>query len=232
MRNKKALCIAAVLIICLVGLSVKGYDVKKSFADDTDVREYMENNELKFESNPYPYSEINDIFADYNDIKDYDDLDRVSPVIVKVHTEPDLKREIYYQCILSQAVVDQVYKGTTLCKDDIIDIFEPFDLSSDYKIVSDDGYNLMNDGEEYILFLLPLKDSNYSRQKTVYCMSTIVLSKYSCKSAGFGLYDNEKIETGAYDYNDIKSEDVFISDKEVFKVYDNIRKELVSRNII
>ena len=90
----------------------------------------------------------------------------------------------------------------------------------------------MNDGEEYILFLLPLKDSNYSRQKTVYCMSTIVLSKYSCKSAGFGLYDNEKIETGVYDYNDIKSEDVFISDKEVFKVYDDIRKELVSRNII
>lgn len=231
MRNKKALCIIAALAICFAGLLVKGNGVKNSFTDDTDVRKYLENKELKFESNPYPYNEKNDTFADYNDINGYDDLDKVSPVIVKAHTKSDFKREIYYQCILSQVEIDEVYKGK-LHKGDIIDVFEPFDLSSDNRIISDDGYNLMNDGEEYVLFLLPLKDSNYSKQRTVYCMSTTVLSKYSCKSTGFRLYDNEEIETGAYDYNDIKSEDVFISDKKVFKVYDTIRKNLVTRNII
>ena len=232
MRNKKLLCIVAVIIICLAGLTVKGCEVKKSFADDTDVRKYLESVDLRFVSNPYPYSTKNDAFADYNDIKGYEDLDRVSPVIIKAHTEAGLKRQIYYQCVLSEVVVDEVYKGAALCKGDIIDIFEPFDLSSEDKIVSDDGYNLMNDGEEYILFLLPLKDSNYSGQKTVYCMSTIVLSKYSCKSAGFRLYDDEKIEAGVYDYNDIKNEDVFISDRETFKVYNSIRKNLTDNDML
>lgn len=232
MKNKKFLCITAVLIICFAGLLVKGCDVKKSFADDTDMRRYLENTELKFVSNPYPYSTKNDVFADYNDIKNYEDLDRVSPVIIKAHTEAGLKRQIYYQCVLSEVVVDEVYKGAALCKGDIIDIFEPFDLSSEDKIVSDDGYNLMNDGEEYILFLLPLKDSNYSKQKTVYCMSATVMSKYSCQSAGFRLYDDEEIEAGTYDYSDIKNEDVFISDIEDFKIYNSIRKTLTDNDML
>lgn len=232
MRNKKLLCIAAVLIICLAGLTVKGCEVKKSFADDTDVRKYLESTDLKFVSNPYPYSKKNDAFADYNDIKGYDDLDKVSPVIIKAHTEAGLKRQIYYQCVLSQVVVDEVYKGAALRKGDIIDIFEPFDLSSDDKIVSYDGYNLMNDGEEYILFLLPLKDSNYSKQKTVYCMSATVMSKYSCQSTGFRLYDDEEIEAGAYDYSAIKNEDVFISDRKIFKVYNSIRKTLTDNDML
>lgn len=232
MRNKKLLCIVAVIIICLAGLTVKGCEVKKSFADDTDVRKYLESADLSFVSNPYPYSTKNDAFADYNDIKGYEDLDRVSPVIIKAHTEAGLKRQIYYQCVLSQASVDEVYKGNTLCEGDIIDIFEPFNLSSEHKIVSDDGYNLMNDEEEYILFLLPLKDSNYSKQKTVYCMSATVMSKYSCQSAGFRLYDDEEIETGTYDYSDIKNEDVFISDIEDFKIYNSIRKTLTDNDML
>ena len=82
----------------------------------------------------------------------------------------------------------------------------------------------MKESKEYILFLRPLKDSNYSNNESVYLPTTTLLSKYEISNnKAENLNINELVN-----YYDIRNEEIFTDNYETINKFnyfkDNIMK--------
>lgn len=159
--NKIYITMALILfcICCVVGVLTK-----KSYVDDTSVRDYIDNEQLEL----FVVEDFNNEFEDDENVKNLDMLTERSDYIVRVRVNSDCERYLHSEMSVSRVEVLENYKGST---DEYIYVLEPigvFKFEEGMRIQSVDNYYWMRDGEEYILFLDKYKDKHIGRDKYIY----------------------------------------------------------------
>ena len=112
------------------------------------------------------------------------DLVETADLIVKVTATNE--REIKYQCILTKAKVNFVYKGDFTLKDKYIYVYEYANvgfIAGKVSYISTHTYNIMNEDEQYYLILkfnkMP-KGYEYSEKDIrTYLLSNVYYSKFA-----------------------------------------------------
>lgn len=225
--KKRTLISIIVFIIIFTGVVIVGIMTRNSYINNVDISNYSEKDNVYLEITDHTEDVTKD-FKNLNEIKTLKDLEANTPIIAKVKVNPNSKRDQYYLTTLTNVQVLDVYKGSIPYKN--IDIFEPIsgmsleDPKEDF-ISSLDGYNLMNDGKEYIVFLKELKDVNYSENKTVYMPTTTILSKYEVSNDTINkLKPDDKIK-----YSDVKNQEVLLTDENLIKKFNNFKDEVIKK---
>ena len=124
--------------------------------------------------------ELNENFDD-EQINDYDDLIDTSAIILK--GKVDGERTMSVGSTDTNFIVDKIYKDDTksLISGENIIIVEPFSIHLE-AVYNSFGYQMLKKGEEYILFLNPLKcvdGYRYSnKEKISFMPSTQYFSRY------------------------------------------------------
>ena len=200
-----------------------GFQTKQSFIDDVNVRDAINQKNIHVEISSYN-PDITEAFVDTDNINGLSYLEAASPFIVKVKVNPNLKRELYYFCSLTYVDVLEVYKGDI--KDKTLAVFEPMffqNVDNQTHIYSLDGYNYMNEQDEYILFLKRSEDSHYSTFDYVYLPTTTIYSKYNISSnQEFSILPNSDYIT----YDSVCNNDVLFTDNNRCKLYNQLKKEI------
>lgn len=177
MNNKTVLKIAAITgVIITVATIVVAIVTKLSFVNNVDQRIYMNGN---YRVSLMP--DLNEVFLD-NQIKNMENLEEVSDVIVRVKVDLEEERKFNSDMTITNVKIVEVYKGNV--EEDDIYIIEPvyYFTSGDY-IISTQGYYWMNDEDEYILFLEKVKDAHFGEQEYIYLPTTTLYSKYNMNKA-------------------------------------------------
>lgn len=217
------------VILCMIA----GRCTANSFINNIDLDEYLANSELKVVYCDIGYDETtNKGFIDGNKAETVEDLEAGSSIIVKVKLNNSYQRQKYYECILSQVEIEKVYKGD-LKTGDILNVFEPVDCYTNRAVYCTDGYSMMQNDCEYILFLKPLKNSYFGEDDYVYAPSSTTYSKYLCKNKKPRLFERKEIEEGdeiaMLKYSDIKNEEVYLYDEEKYNKYISLKKQVLEK---
>lgn len=223
MKFKNILLVIIFILFLSVYMAVK---TKLSYINDVDINKCINEINTKLYISSYE-EDITEVFTLNESVIEVSDLENISPIIVKVKVNPIKERRRFYLCTLTNVEVIEVYNGEV--DENNIDIFEPIDISinkENGEIIVDslDGYNWMKESKEYILFLRPLKDSNYSNNESVYLPTTTLLSKYEISNnKAENLNINELVN-----YYDIRNEEIFTDNYEIINKFnyfkDNIMK--------
>lgn len=212
-------------VVTTIFCIVIGKITSRSFVDDTNLDKYLLQKNPKVCYCDMGYDADTHIgFINGEEIKDIEDL-MDDTIIIKAHLKNGQPRSIYYECVLSYLEVDMVYQGNVETGKTIW-YFEPVDccLSS---IDCTDGYNLMQPNKEYILFLKRLKNAGYSDDKYVYAPASTTYGKYLDEDSMPRLYKESEIEEPDTSilYNEIKREEVFLDDEEMYEKYCMLKKQ-------
>lgn len=212
-------------ILMIIYMGIYGIQTKKSFINNVDVRNTLSEKNIKVQISSYE-PDITNSFIDTDDISSLSDLITESPIIVKVKVKKNMKRELYYFCSTTYVDVLEVYEGS-MDNNTTISVFEPiftFNMENQPYIYSLDGYNYMNEEDEYILFLRKLKDIHYSRYDNIYIPTTTIYSKYNVN-------DDIKLDAistpDAIVYDTLKNSDVLLTDNKRIKVFSEIKKTIL-----
>lgn len=142
------------------------------------------------------------------------------------------ERKFLHGASLEAFKVVSVYKGDSSLKDKTIYIFEPsfFDFNNrTFNVYC--GYNLMKNGEEYILFLKKWPYSGYMRynpfykNKDIYILShNSGIDKYNINNILFENYVSEKQKY----YKEIQQYDFIAYNKEEIAKYNEIKIQVLA----
>lgn len=205
-----------VIIVCsLVVILGIGIKTKKSIVNDTDLYKYLENEELKVENYEYITNSEHDVYKSYQDIEKLSEMEKISEVIVKVSVDNEGKRLIYDGCVLTDCKVEEVYKGKI--KNNTIAVFEPVECNYNDIISCANGYNLMNDKDEYILFLTPVEGKVFESESDIYVLTTIVYSKYDVSIEDKATIFDEDLLYGEILYRECEENEVLLSSSEAYE---------------
>jgi len=217
------------VILCVI----VGRCTAKSYIDNVDLNEYLSNPELKVVYCGVGYDEdTNKGFIDGEKVEDIQDLESGSSIIVKVRLNESYERQLYYECVISQVEIEEVYKGD-LKTGDKINLFEPADCYTNRAIYCTAGYSLMQNDCEYILFLKSLKNTFFGEDDYVYAPSSTTYSKYLYDDREPKLFTSSEIEEGdettMLKYSDIKNEEIFLYDEEQYNKYIFLKKQVLEK---
>ena len=167
-------------------------------------------------------------------VKDYEDLKEKSNLILKVKVTND--RITYLDTTKTKVLVEEVYqaKDTSISKKEMIYIYEPaaFLEYPDQTYNSIDGYQLMEAGKEYYVFLNPLKTAKgykkSSEEEKTFLPSSTNFSVYPLEEGNTKVLDNDKMDSGEYRYKDIKTFEILSMNGDILKQYRSIKKKLLS----
>lgn len=218
-------------LILIFGILISiqyGHTVLASYVDDTDFNEYLKKEGLKVAYIPYPFDSTHDVFPEPGTISNIGDLESISPIVVKVRLKKNATREIYYDCVLSQIEVVNVYKGN-VTMGEILDLFEPMSCELKDHVVASDGYNVMQEGEEYIVFLKTLYGAYYTKNEHTYVPTTPAFSKYQCTKAPIGYFQEEDLYPNKVLYNDVRNQEILLCDKESYNIYVYIKRQVMEK---
>ena len=223
-RTLVLMAMVVMLIVCVIG----GRVVANSFVDNTNLDTYLQQKNPAICYCEIGYDEDTNIgFVDGDKIQDVCDIMNNTEV-VKVHLNQEKKRSIYYECVLSTVEVDEVYQGN-LKKGNEIDIFEPVDCRN-MQIDCTDGYSLMQEGNQYILFLIPLKNAGYGTGEYVYAPVSTTYAKFLYNDSFPELFNEEQLEenteTTLY-YNQYKQAEVYLYDEKMYNKYCKLKKQVM-----
>ncbi|SKA92217.1 hypothetical protein SAMN05428976_11912 [Clostridium sp. USBA 49] len=220
--NKKNIAFAIIFVGVFVSMIVLGILTRKSYVNDIDVNRYINDESMNLSISTYQ-EDITKVFTKFEDLNSIEDLEKVSPIIVRAQVDSQTSRNRYYLTTLTTVKVVKVYKGDI--NSDLISIFEPIDIVNitDANDIVDslDGYNWMKEDKEYILFLRPLKDSHYTDGDTVYLPTSTILSKYQIDESQVSKLNKEKILNANLKYTSVGEQEVFLyEDKNIDKFKD------------
>ncbi|WP_339228941.1 hypothetical protein [Aeribacillus sp. FSL K6-2833] len=217
-------------IIMIIFMVVIGILTRNSYINDVDVNKYFNDKELNYTISKYE-EDITKVFTKFESLKNLDELEKESPIIVKAKVDSKSPRIRYYLTTLTTVKVLNVYKGKI--SNDFISVFEPIDIidavDSAGTVNSVDGYNWMDKEKEYILFLRPLKDSHYSDDSVVYLPTTTVLSKYQIDESKVSLLDEDKMLNGSLKYADIKNQEVVLYEDQYVDKFNNFKRDVLNK---
>lgn len=223
-------------VLCMVVFcSIMGIVTRNSYGGYTDFREMEESENLQefsvqVDDGDYAYYVRKGVMAS---VKDYSDLEKVSDVIAKVSATDD--RILFTQSTTkTKLIVEEVYKGE-LEKGQTVFLYELAEFS--YSVVkhynSGYGYQLMDAGEEYYVFLRGLQTGEGYRmseeEKITFLPSTALYSKFPVKEGEISLLDGDKLHDGGYTYGEVRNEEILTSEQKVLETYKKIKREVMGR---
>lgn len=216
-----------IIIIILLAMIMLAFNVRQSFVKDTDINLYINDKNILCTILEHQ-EDITKDFIKNEEISKLEQLEKMSPVIVKVKVDSDSPREIYEEATLTKVKVKEVFKGN-LDKESIY-VFEPFYILTDPPIIinSLDGYNLMNTDSEYILFLRDMKDSNYTPDDTIYMPTTTLLSKYSINNTILKL-NSAKLINNEVKYYNVKGLDIINNNLKDIEKYNDMKLNVLKK---
>lgn len=228
MKNKKGRIILLTVVLLIVALCFSisyGKAMKTRYVNDIDFNRYLQTKGLKVVYSHYPFDKKYDVYGEGNTVTNYSDLEKKSALIIKAKLTEGSTREIYQECILSKIEILNVYKGD-VSKGAEVNLFEPVNCTGiKGQLLLSEGYVPMQQGQEYILFLTPLKNSRFGSGDYVYIPSTLTYSKYNFNNNSVKFFKDVRIEQGeaVYEYVKIMNENIYCSDKNVFNRYSKIK---------
>lgn len=210
-----------IIIVALLAMIMLAFNVRQSFVKDTDINLYINDKNILCTVLEHQ-EDITKDFIKNEEISKLEQLEKMSPVIVKVKVDSDSPREIYEEATLTKVMVKEVFKGN-LDKDSIY-VFEPFYMLTNSPIIinSLDGYNVMDKDLEYILFLRDMKDSNYTPEDTIYMPTTTLLSKYSINNTILKL-NSAKLINNEVKYSNVKGLDIINNNLKDIEKYNDMK---------
>lgn len=226
MTKKTKLFMVVTMACIILGSVVVGRVTANSFVDDTNLDEYLSRENPKVCYCEMGYDEETNVgFANGEKIHNISDMMKNDTEVVKVRLKKEVKRSIYYECVLSLVEIDEVYRGS-LAQGDVISVFEPVDCR-ETEIDCTDGYSLMQEKEEYILFLKPLKNAGYGDGEYVYAPVSTTYAKYLCSDTLPNLFSEEELENPdtMFSYCERKDEEVYLYNQEMYEKYCKLKKQ-------
>lgn len=217
-----------IIIIILLGVFLLAFNIRQSFIKDTDINLYTNNKDISYMSVEFE-EDITKSFTKNKDILKLEQLEKISPIIVKVKVDDSASREMYEETTLTKVIIKEVFKGEL--DQNSIYVFEPFDCYNEDNLLylySLDGYNIMNKNSEYILFLREIKDSNYTSDDSIYMPTTTLLSKYSINDKMLEL-NNVKLINNQVKYYNVKNLDIISDNSENIEKYNDIKLSILKK---
>lgn len=226
--NKLKKIIYIIVSVTLVGAIIYGIKTRNCWADDTQLRDYIDNPNTEIEFTDFQTS---DSFKEPQDIRTFNGLYDLADVIVRIKVNNNGKRELYSECIITEAEVIETYKGKV--EEKKIDIIEPVQVVKihDNALDSVMGYMLMEDEAEYILFLYKRAFSGYGK-KNIYIPISTTLSKYKYDATTNDVIGQALLYPSMYDgeddilYKDYKKYDILTENKNIVDFYNNNTNEI------
>jgi hypothetical protein len=229
-KNKIKIGCMVMFFSILISIIV-GRCTAKSYINNVILEDYLSNSNLKVEYCDMGYDyDTNKGFIDGNKIEDIQDLESGSDIIVKVKLNENYIRQIYGECILSQVEIEEVYKGD-LKIGEKLNVFEPDACVLKDCMLATDGYSMMQDDCEYILFLKTLPNTFFGKGDFVYAPSSTTYSKYLCKDVNPRLFQSEELEEPEtmLKYSNIKEEEVYLCDEEQYQKYLSLKNQVLDK---
>ena len=216
-----------IIIIILLAMIMLAFNVRQSFVKDTDINLYINDKNILCTILEHQ-EDITKDFIKNEEISKLEQLEEMSPVIVKVKVDSNSPREIYEEATLTKVTVKEVFKGN-LDKESIY-VFEPFYMLTNPPIIinSLDGYNVMDKDLEYILFLREMKDSNYTPDDTIYMPTTTLLSKYSINNTILKL-NSVKLINNEVKYYNVKGLDIINNNLKDIEKYNDMKLNVLKK---
>jgi len=229
LKNIRNILYVSLFILILIGSAVYGNKTANSFHDNTNVNELVKQSGVLLSLDDT--GQFSSIYFN-NNLSSFDQLENESELIVKVKLSRN--RINYTQAVRTLVHVTDVFKGNEVKIGDNIIIFEPSNfLGLNY--FSLDGYNLMRSDKEYILFLKHLKKPeayHYTDDQAVTFMPiSSYYAKYPMNSlSGEGYLSREDLDKGI-NYSSIKDWDIFTTDQNKLKKYNELKKIVINRMV-
>lgn len=216
-----------IIIVVLLAMIMLAFNVRQSFVKDTDINLYINDKNILCTILEHQ-EDITKDFIKNEDISKLEQLEKMSPVIVKVKVDSYSPREMYEEATLTKVTVKEVFKGN-LDKESIY-VFEPFYMITNPPIIinSLDGYNVMDKDLEYILFLRDMKDSNYTPDDTIYMPTTTLLSKYSINNTILKL-NSVKLINNEVKYYNVKGLDIINNNLKDIEKYNDMKLNVLKK---
>ncbi len=231
MKKKTGIKIFSVaLVLVVVVCIIVGRKTAASYIDNVELDKYLSNPKLTVAYCGMGYDPLtNRGYLDNDEIKSIDDLlSGEDIVVVKAKLDNSSKRKMYYECILSKIEIIDCYKGD-LKEGEKLNVFEPVDCGYEDQILCTDGYSMMQQDKEYILFLKTLKNTYYGTDEYVYAPSSTLYSKYPVDNEKPELFTYEELEEpeNLHLYSQVKDQEVYLYDKEEYEKYLKLKDEVI-----
>ena len=218
----KTKVLAAVLsgfvIVCLV----MGLVVRNSYTGYGSFEE-MENAVIADRAEEYPEFD--------SSVRDYAGLEEISDLIVKVSATDD--RKLFPHTVTkTRVIVEEVWKGDVESGQELF-IYEPAYFgnipSKVYETIG--GYQMMEEGEEYYLFLRrPEVSDGYrmsEKEKITYLPSTASYSKFPVREGETRVLDDQRLDTKGYTYGEVRNLEILTDRKKMLSVYKRLKSKVL-----
>lgn len=220
-----------VFVLLFLSCIIIGRITAGSYVDNVELEQYLSNPDLTVAYCGMGYDAVtNRGYLDNEEIQCVDNLLTTDVVVVKVKLHENFLRKIYYECILSKVDIIKCYKGN-LKEGDSIDMFEPVDCSFTDQMLCTDGYSLMQEDKEYIIFLKPLQNTYYGSDKYVYAPYSTLYGKYPIDDNIPKRFSYDELEEPEclYTYSKIKNQEVYLYEQDEYDKYLKLKKEVMEK---
>lgn len=225
--------ICAAVLVCT---AVAGVLTRFSFQGSTTLKQLTDNSNInQYTIQIFQEDGVDNLYNMFAKVSNYSELEKSSELIAKVKVTDD--RKLYSNTINTKVVLEEIYKSDgNLAKNDNIYIYEPADFEEEFEIFdSQNGYQLMESGKEYYVFLNGLKTAQgykkSEKEKITFLPSTTKFSVYSTDNKKQKVLNQEKIDGDEerYKYGEIKNLNILTSSKSELETYENIRMEFMNK---
>ncbi len=221
----------SIAVLLIVFCIVVGRLTAGSYVDNVEIEQYLANPDVTVAYCGMGYDATTHVgYLDNDKIQSVDDLLAEDVVVVKARLNSKFQRKRYYECVLSQIDIITCYEGNQKAGDSI-HIFEPTDCFSDDQILCTDGYNMMQPGKEYILFLKTLQNTYFGPDKYVYAPNSTRYSKYLVGNSKPKLFSYDELEEPEklHLYSEVREQEVFLYEKEEYDKYLKLKNEVIEK---
>ena len=225
--------ICAAVLVCT---AVAGVLTRFSFQGSTTLKQLTDNSNInQYTIQIFQEDGVDNLYNMFAKVSNYSELEKSSELIAKVKVTDD--RKLYSNTINTKVVLEEIYKSDgNLAKNDNIYIYEPAYFEEEFEIYdSQDGYQLMESGKEYYVFLNGIKTAEgykkSEKEKITFLPSTTKFSVYSTDNKEQKVLNQEKIDGDEerYKYGEIKNLNILTSSKSELETYENIRMEFMNK---
>lgn len=221
-REKKFILLFVPFVLFALAL---GMVTKRSWIDNLDVNAQIQAGDTRY-LNVSDDEEYEKAYL-IPDAADEDSLKEASEYILKV--ELNGKRVNFCQSILSQVKVLQVYKDTDdIFPGDEVTVYEPCSFMYDMTYDSLGGYNIMQKGKQYLLFLRYARQSHLNPSQKGLVPVNAKFSKFEVSEEENGtLLDMQKVRAETLSYADIENWEILTDKPNILKHYFALKKKLL-----
>ena len=215
----------------VLGCLIVGRCTANSFVDDVDFEDYLLKNDPGIVYYGMGYDPDTNVgYVNNEEVQSVEDLEQEDVVVLKGKLVEGFRREKYYECILSQVEVVECYSGA-LHAGDQIHMFEPVDCRMKEQMHCTDGYSVMQNGKEYILFLKQLQNTYFGSGAYVYAPVSTCYGKYPVDHNQPVRFTNNELEEieKLHPYSQMKDMEVYLYDEKEYEKYLELKNQVLDK---